>query len=994
MKKILMVFLMLFILLTASKVEAQDFKLTKIDQDGIYFVRTGGTIPDKVGKFAIYYLGDNLAYCIDPSKSIRTEDYISADGFVDLPYSDELKEKLELIGYYGREYPGHNTVRYSMAAQSLIWEAIGGQTVTFWTGPNGTGSEIDISYEKTAIMLLVNKHKQLPIISKEINAHLKREISFHDGNQVLNEYEVINNNSGNQITITGDTLKIIPTVAGEFTFTLKHKRYDNLRTMIFVGKDNNDTQALGRLRFSADKEMNIKLKVNTFKLMINKADENNKLINLPDVKFRIKNLITGNYLCETHSCIYATNMSGYFETNYLDYGEYEIEEVENQVIPGYTWNPNKVKIKVDENTTFKWGYGYNYVSVYFPNNKVKGIITIYKKGEKAVFDNNEIKYEEINLPNFEFDLYNNSNQLLKTIKTDSNGKGIITDGPIGDLYILEKTDLKEYVKNNEKKEFNLTQKDQYTESISITLNIKNYLKKGSLEFTKKDSVTETGISDTLIEIYNDENKLLLTRKTDKDGKISVNNLPFGKYYIKEKEANYWYSKTKELIPFEIKENGEIVKVSMTNEKAKGNLEIYKYGEKQVIENNEVIYSKITLSGIEFDLFNNNDELIDTLVTDKNGYIKKELELGKYYFVEKTKMENYQDNNKKYSFEIKKNNDEVVGVKYNIDNYLRKGKLVFNKEDYYTGEGVDDTIIEIYNDKDELLLTKKTNKDGKIVLDNLVVGKYYIKEKESNYYYQKTDEIKSFMINKNDEIVKVKMTNKKIVGILEVFKKGEKYQIIDNDFYYEKSHLANIEFNIYCDNDELVGSFKTNKDGYFKYESLPLGKYYLIEKTKLNNYLVSSDKIYFEIKKDGNNAIDAMLEVINYLKKGDLEFEKKDLITNEGIANTIIEIYDNKNNLLVTRETDENGKIIINNLPYGKYYILEKEANSMYQMTNEKVYFDIKENGVVVRTKMTNEKKNIKVPKTKTSESTIVKSLFGISILIGLGRLYYERKKAN
>ena len=993
MKKILMVFLMLFFLLTASKVEAQDFKLTKIDQDGIYFVRTGGTIPDKVGKFAIYYLGDNLAYCIEPSKSIKTEDYVSADGFVDLPYSDELKEKLELIGYYGREYPEHDTVRYSMAAQSLIWEAIGGQTVTFWTGSNGTGNEIDVSYEKRVIMLLVNKHKRLPNISKEINAHLKNEISISDGNQVLRDYEVINN-SDNQITIMDDTLKIMPTVAGEFTFTLKHKRYDDLRTMIFIGKDNSDTQALGRLRFSIDKEMDVKLKVNTFKLKINKTDENNNSVSLKNVQFKIKNLTTGNYLCETYNCIYVTNMSGYFETNYLDYGEYEIEELEDQVVPGYTWNSNKVRVKVDESTIFKWWSGHNCVNIYFPNHKVKGIITVYKTGEKAVFDNNEIKYDEISLPNFEFNLYDMNNQVLRTIKTDSSGKGIITDGPIGDLYILEKTDLNEYIKDNEKKEFTLTQKDQYTENVSITLNIKNYLKKGKLEFTKKDSMTKVGISDTIIEIYNDENELILTRKTDKDGKISINNLPYGKYYIKEKEANYWYNKTNELIPFEIKENSEIVKVEMTNEKAKGNLEIYKYGEKQVIENNEVIYSKIPLSGIEFELFNNDNELIDTLVTDKNGYIKKELELGKYYFIEKSKIETYQDNNQKYSFEIKKNNDEVVSVKYSIDNYLKKGKLIFLKEDYYTGDGIDDTTIEIYNDKEELLLTKKTNQEGKIIFDHLAVGKYYIKEKEANYYYQKTDETKEFVINKNDEIVKIKMTNKQIVGNLEVFKIGEKYQIIDNDFYYEKKQLANIEFNVYRDNNKLVGSFKTDRDGYFKYESLPLGKYYLIEKTKLNDYLVNSDKVYFEIKKDGDNAIDVSLEVNNYLKKGDLEFKKKDLITNEGIGNTIIEIYDNKNNLLITRETDENGRISISNLPYGKYYIVEKEANSMYQITNEKVYFDIKENGMVVKAEMTNEKKNVKVPKTKTNEGIVINSLFSISILIGLGRFYYERKETN
>ena len=45
-------------------------------------------------------------------------------------------------------------------------------------------------------------------------------------------------------------------------------------------------------------------------------------------------------------------------------------------------------------------------------------------------------------------------------------------------------------------------------------------------------------------------------------------------------------------------------------------------------------------------------------------------------------------------------------------------------------------------------------------------------------------------------------------------------------------------------------------------------------------------------------------------------------------------YNNNNKLLLTRETDEFGKVNISNLPIGKYYIIEKEANSMYQITND------------------------------------------------------------
>ena len=41
-----------------------------------------------------------------------------------------------------------------------------------------------------------------------------------------------------------------------------------------------------------------------------------------------------------------------------------------------------------------------------------------------------------------------------------------------------------------------------------------------------------------------------------------------------------------------------------------------------------------------------------------------------------------------------------------------------------------------------------------------------------------------------------------------------------------------------------------------------------------------------------------------------------------------------------------GKIIIDDLKVGKYYILEKEASTGYVITTEKVYFEVKDNGEI------------------------------------------------
>ena len=83
-------------------------------------------------------------------------------------------------------------------------------------------------------------------------------------------------------------------------------------------------------------------------------------------------------------------------------------------------------------------------------------------------------------------------------------------------------------------------------------------------------------------------------------------------------------------------------------------------------------------------------------------------------------------------------------------------------------------------------------------------------------------------------------------------------------------------------------------------------------------------------------------------------------------------------------------MIVIELEYGKYYILEREtADSSYKLNEEKMYFEILENGEVIKATMTNEK--IEMPKTFNTDlsSTII---IAITALLGIGLLVYEKKK--
>ncbi len=559
MKKIIKLLLILMIILNIKDVFAQDqYELIREDHKEIYYSRYGKVYASY--PFTIFRLNDTYAYCIEPGKHITTTDYVEGD--LDSGYNQEIKEKLELIGYYGREYPGHDNIRYSMAAQALVWELTGSTKVTFWTKKNEEGEEIDVTNERNEIMKLVNNHKVLPNFKSTYNASLKQEIVIEDSNNVLDNYEVV---SIHKTYIEGNKLHIIPGKTGIDNIILKKKNYSNNKTVIFVGKDDDSTQKMARLHYSNEVKKDITLITEGAKLVIHKIDENNNPIKVPNIKFKIRNTKGWNICPDNPECVYETNEEGIITTQSLDSGEYEIEELEDQVVEGYIWNKNKIKVIINEESNIKYNDELkSYIDINFVNESVKGSLEINKKGEVANFSNNEVSYQEIDLSNIEFDIYKDNDIYIETIKTNESGNAKINNLDLGKYYLIEKTKSDKYIEKD-KINFEIKQTNQYDKNISINLNIKNVLKKGKLEFTRLDKDTNVGIPNTIIEIYSDD-KLLFTKETDENGQVIIDNLPYGKYYIIEKEANSLYMITNEKVYFEIKDDGEIIKAKMINEK--------------------------------------------------------------------------------------------------------------------------------------------------------------------------------------------------------------------------------------------------------------------------------------------------------------------------------------------------------------------------------------------------------------------------------------------
>lgn len=284
----------------------------------------------------------------------------------------------------------------------------------------------------------------------------------------------------------------------------------------------------------------------TAKLKVIKIDkETGKVIKRDGIKFKIKNTKSNEYVCQRITyptsqdiCEYSTDDNGEFITPYpLNSGKYILEEVD-QKIDGYTWNKESVEFEIGENSKFIKDKNDGILfEVKFGNNRVKGNIEVNKFGEVFEINDGTYEYKKNKLEGIKFGVYAledivlptgekiyDKDELVATIITDKDGFATTKNIELGKYYLKELETLDDYVLDDNVYEINLEYEDQYTEIVTESLKVQNYLKKGTLEFSKTDISTSEPLPNTTIEIYTEDDELIYTGITDENGKITIDDL--------------------------------------------------------------------------------------------------------------------------------------------------------------------------------------------------------------------------------------------------------------------------------------------------------------------------------------------------------------------------------------------------------------------------------------------------------------------------------------
>lgn len=269
---------------------------------------------------------------------------------------------------------------------------------------------------------------------------------------------------------------------------------------------------------------------------VKKVDSDNQDIVIKGAEFTIKN-DKGEV-----AAVIITDENGIASSKLLP-GKYTIEET--KAPEGYLIVNGQQEFTIEEGQTES-------VSLLFTNKKDLGTVILTK-----VDTDDETK----TLSGVGYELYDEALNKIDDFTTGEDGK-ITVDGLVPGTYFFIETKAQEgYVENSDRIYFTI----ESNQETPLEITAKNTKIKGSIEITKVDENEKT-LAGAEFVIKNEAGEIVSKAKTDEEGVVKFIDLIYGKYTYQEVTAPDGYELDNTEYSFEIKENGEIIKVSHENKK--------------------------------------------------------------------------------------------------------------------------------------------------------------------------------------------------------------------------------------------------------------------------------------------------------------------------------------------------------------------------------------------------------------------------------------------
>lgn len=459
------------------------------------------------------------------------------------------------------------------------------------------------------------------------------------------------------------------------------------------------------------------------------------------------------------------------------------------------------------------------------------------------------------------------------------------------------------------------------------------------------------------------------------------NVPFGKYIVREITPAQAFVLNETSYEVEITEIEDIIQIEVENKFIVGSVQTTKV---------DADYPENKLSGAVFEVYVDvNNDLkfnaeIDMLVGEMNEtevgiYRLDGLRYNGYFLYEKSAPIGFLKDDNYHYFKITTNNEVVtvenkVGVGF--ENIPIKGNATTTKIDAEFPENkLSGAIFEVYVDTDsnqefnaetDTLIGEMTEVEpGIYTINALRYGGFFLYEKQAPIGYLKDNSYHYFEIRNNGEIVTVE--NKAGVGFLDTAIKGS-VQTVKVDADYPDNKLSGAVFEIYFDADKnkefsreidiLIGEMTEIELGVYRMDELRYAGYFLHEKVAPIGYILDEGYYYFEIVNDGeivNIVNNAGENFTNQAIKGNISILKKDATSGEVLSGVEFGLFDTNGNEIVRGVTGDDGSLLFEGIRFGTYELRELTAKTGYHKNDEIIMVEISENAVTLTYEITNEK---------------------------------------
>lgn len=497
--------------------------------------------------------------------------------------------------------------------------------------------------------------------------------------------------------------------------------------------------------------------------------------------------------------------------------------------------------------------------------------------------------------------------------------------------------------------------------------------------------------------------------TDERGYACSIPLPYGTYIVRETTVPHNYKPVDDFTVV-ISENNpdkpQVWKVLLDKEfEAK----------LKIIKKDDETKQPVLLADTEFKIFDmDRNEYVEQVTTypeikvhksyftNSQGYLilPKNLKVGHYRIEEVTPPDGYTINKNYVEVTIDSNTahkvDEVSGdviIEVSYENHPVKGKLIVYKkgeiltdfdedfiyeekylsgaefevraaEDIYTPDHQKDEEgnRKVLYEKDSVVTTLTTDKDGMAVAGNLPLGAYYVVE---------TKAPEGFVLNKEpSEVVFVYEDMDTPVIEQEALIGNDRQKVsitVEKQDAETDAVLSGAVFGIYNKNDikaegktivkadTLLQKMVSDEEGKAHCTlDLPFGEYYVKELEAPEGYVSSDEILTFEAEYQGQDVETIFLKSVKKNQPTTVEITKSDITTGVELDGAYLKVLDKDGNVVDEWTSEKDKPHVIQRLVVGETYTLHEEFAPYGYLKAEEVTFTVEDTDEIQKVEMKDE----------------------------------------